>query len=151
MTIFGITLSFAVIWLIIAAVCGIIEALTMGLTTIWFTGGAIMAAVTAMAGLSLAVQIIVFLVVSIVLIYFTKPLAKKKLKVGSEKTNVDALVGRQALVTETIEPFCTGQAKVDGLVWSAVSKETQSTIKSGTTVIINGIEGVKLIVSPSGQ
>lgn len=151
MTIFGITLSFAVIWLIIAAVCGIIEALTMGLTTIWFTGGAIMAAVAAMAGLSLAVQIIVFLVVSIVLIYFTKPLAKKKLKVGSEKTNVDALVGRQALVTETIEPFSTGQAKVDGLVWSAVSKETHSTIKSGTTVIINGIEGVKLIVSPSGQ
>ncbi|MCI8647283.1 MAG: NfeD family protein [Firmicutes bacterium] len=151
MTIFGITLSLAVIWLIVAAVCGIIEALTMGLTTIWFTGGAIMASIAAMAGLSLIVQIIVFLVVSIVLIYFTRPLAKKKLKVGSEKTNVDALVGREALVTETIEPFSTGQAKVDGLVWSAVSKENHSTIKSGTTVTINGIEGVKLIVSPSGQ
>lgn len=110
-----------------------------------------MASIAAMAGLSLIVQIIVFLVVSIVLIYFTRPLAKKKLKVGSEKTNVDALVGREALVTETIEPFSTGQAKVDGLVWSAVSKENHSTIKSGTTVTINGIEGVKLIVSPSGQ
>lgn len=151
MTIFGITLSSAVVWLIVAAVCGIIEALTMGLTTIWFTGGAIMAAVASMAGLPLLVQIIVFLAVSIILIYFTRPLAKKKLKVGSEKTNVDALVGREALVTETIEPFCTGQARVDGLVWSAVSRENHSTIKSGTTVTINGIEGVKLIVSPSVQ
>lgn len=151
MTIFGITVSIAVIWLIIAAVCGIIEALTMGLTTIWFTGGAIMASIAAMAGLSLIVQIVVFLVVSVILIYFTRPIAKKKLKIGNEKTNVDALVGREALVTETIEPFHTGQAKVDGLVWSAVSKENHSTIQSGTMVTINGIEGVKLIVSPSVQ
>lgn len=148
MTIFGITLSMAIIWLIIAAVCGIVEALTMGLTTIWFTGGAVIAAVTAMAGFSVVVQVIVFLIVSILLIYFTRPIAKKKLKVGSEKTNVDALTGKEALVTEAIHPFCTGQAKVDGLTWSAVSKESHAIIESGTTVIIDGVEGVKLIVSP---
>lgn len=149
MTILGITLSAAVIWLIIAAVCGGIEAFTMGLTTIWFAGGAIIASIAAMAGFSVFVQVIAFLLVSVLLIYFTRPLVKKKLKVGSQKTNVDALVGKEALVTNTIEPFSTGQAKVDGLVWSAIAKESHTTIKSGTTVRINSVEGVKLVVSPS--
>lgn len=151
MTIFGITLSAAVIWLIIAAVSGIIEAATMGLTTIWFTGGAIIASIVAMAKFSLPIQIIVFLIVSILLIYFTRPLAKKRLKIGNEKTNVDALVGREAMVTETIEPFGSGQAKVDGLVWSAIAKDSHTTIQKGTTVIIDRVEGVKLVVTPSEE
>ncbi|MCO7123656.1 NfeD family protein [Ihubacter massiliensis] len=151
MTIFGITLSAAVIWLIIAAVCGIIEAATMGLTTIWFTGGAIIASIVAMAKFSLPIQIIVFLIVSILLIYFTRPLAKKRLKIGNEKTNVDALVGREAMVTGTIEPFGSGQAKVDGLVWSAIAKDSHTTIQKGTTVIIDRVEGVKLVVTPSEE
>lgn len=151
MTILGITLSAAVIWLIIAAVCGLIEAITMGLTTIWFTGGAIIASIVAMAGFSIVVQVIVFLLVSMLLIYFTRPLAKRKLNVGNEKTNVEALVGREAIVTETIEPFSSGQAKVDGLVWSAIATDSHSTIKSGATVKIDSIEGVKLVVSPSQQ
>lgn len=151
MTIFGITLSAAIIWLIIAAVCGIIEALTMGLTTIWFTGGAIIASITAMAGFSVLVQVIAFLVVSILLIYFTRPLAKKKLKVGKEKTNVDALIGKEAIVTTAIKPFSAGQAKVDGLTWSAVASNNEWTIESGTTVTIDRVEGVKLIVSPSNH
>lgn len=53
----------------------------------------------------------------------------KRLKVGNEKTNVDALVGREAMVTETIEPFGSGQAKVDGLVWSAIAKDSHTTIQ----------------------
>ena len=151
MTIFGVTLSAAIIWLIIAAVCGLIEAATMGLTTIWFTGGAIIASVVAMARFSVLVQVIVFLVVSVLLIYFTRPLAKKKLKVGNEKTNVDALAGKEAIVTQTIQPFGAGQAKVDGLTWTAVAKEAHATIESGTTVVIDRVEGVKLIVSPSEE
>jgi len=49
MTIMGITLSAAVIWIIAAAILAIIEALTMGLSTIWFAGGAVAAAIAAMA------------------------------------------------------------------------------------------------------
>lgn len=150
MTIFGITLSAAVLWLILAAICGIIEAITLGLTTIWFAGGAVAASIAAMAGFSLVVQVIAFLVISVLLIYFTRPIARKKLKIGSEKTNVNALVGKEALVTETIEPLHTGQAKVDGLTWSAAASDEHITIQKGTTVVINDIEGVKLIVSPAG-
>ncbi len=147
MTIFGITLSAAVIWLIIAALCAAIEAFTMGLTSIWFAGGAVIAAIAAMIGLPVLAQVGLFLAVSALLIYFTGPIAIKKLKVGKERTNVDALTGQEALVTETIRPFSAGQVKINGLMWSAVAKDEHSTIESGSVVKIDGVEGVKLIVS----
>lgn len=149
MTIMGITLSVAVVWLIIAAVLAIVEAATMGLSTIWFAGGAAAAAVAAMLGCPFAVQFIVFLVVSILLLYFTRPLVKKKLKVGETKTNADALIGKTATVTTEITAAQPGQVKVGGMEWSAVSEDADLSIEAGTAVIIKGIEGVKLIVARS--
>lgn len=151
MTIMGITLSTAVIWLIIAIIFGIIEAFTMGITTIWFAGGAIVASICAMLGLCLPIQITAFFAVSILLLYFTRPLLKKKLKVGSEKTNTEALIGKEAIVITEIPARLSGQVKVNGLVWTAVSNGLQDTIEEGKTVIINRIEGVKVIVSPAGE
>lgn len=148
MSILGITISAAIIWLVVAAILAIIETLTMGLTTIWFAGGALAAAVAALAGLSTLPQIMIFLAVSVILILITRPLVKKKLKVGGEKTNVEALTGKNALITEAIKPFHTGQAKVDGLVWTAIAKDSSVTIENGTTVRIEAVEGVKLVVSP---
>ena len=148
MTIFGITLSAAVVWLIAAAVFAIIEAATLGLTTIWFAGGAVAAAISAMAGAPIWLQGLLFLVVSILLLYFTRPVVKKKLKVGKEKTNVNALIGKEGLVLETIRPFSAGQVKLDGLEWSAAAADPHMTIESGTAVKVAHIEGVKLIVTP---
>lgn len=148
MTIMGITLSAAVMWLVAAAVLGIIEALTMGLSTIWFAGGAVAASIAAMANCPFIVQFIIFLVVSILLLYFTRPLVKDKLKVGTTKTNADALIGKTAIVTSDITALTLGQANVNGMEWSAVS-ESSEPIEAGTTVTIKGIEGVKLIVSRS--
>ena len=149
MTIMGITLSAAVIWLIVAAVLAIIEALTMGLSTIWFAGGAAAAAIAAMAGCPFIAQFIIFLIVSILLLYFTRPLVKDKLKVGTTKTNADALIGKTAVVTSDITAVSPGQAKVNGMEWSAVTEDGVLPVEAGTTVIIKGIEGVKLIVSRS--
>ena len=148
MTIFGITLSAAVVWLIAAAVFAIIEAATLGLTTIWFAGGAVAAAISAMAGAPIWLQGLLFLVVSILLLYFTRPVVKKKLKVGKEKTNVNALIGKEGLVLETIRPFSAGQVKLDGLEWSAAAADPHMTIESGTAGKVEHIEGVKLIVTP---
>jgi membrane protein implicated in regulation of membrane protease activity len=148
MTIMGITLSAAVVWLIVAAVLAIIEALTMGLSTIWFAGGAAAAAIAAMLGCPFIAQFIIFLVVSILLLYFTRPLVKDKLKVGTTKTNADALVGKTATVTSDITATVPGQVKVSGMEWSAVSEDAEP-VAAGTSVIIKGIEGVKLIVSRS--
>ncbi len=149
MTIMGITLSAGVLWLIVAAVLAIIEALTMGLSTIWFAGGAVAAAIAAMLGCPFAGQFVIFLVVSILLLYFTRPLVKDKLKVGTTKTNADAMVGKTAVVTSEITAIMPGQVKVGGMEWSAVSTDEELPLAEGTTVTITGIEGVKLIVSRS--
>ncbi|MDI9493148.1 MAG: NfeD family protein [Bacillota bacterium] len=148
MEILGYTVSSALIWIVIAVIFAIIEALTMGLTTIWFTIGGVAASFASIAGASVLVQVIVFLCVSIVLLYFTRPLAEKKLKVGTEKTNVESLPGKTALVVKAITPLHTGQVKVQGQIWTAVSDSIDSTLEQGSMVRIIRVEGVKLVVEP---
>jgi membrane protein implicated in regulation of membrane protease activity len=148
MEILGYTVSSALIWIVIAVIFAIIEALTMGLTTIWFTIGCVAASFASIAGASVLVQVIVFLCVSIVLLYFTRPLAEKKLKVGTEKTNVESLPGKTALVVKAITPLHTGQVKVQGQIWTAVSDSIDSTLEQGSMVRIIRVEGVKLVVEP---
>ena len=148
MEIFGIHLDAALIWIAIAVIFAIIEAVTLGLLTIWFTIGAVCAAVVVWLGGGVALQVVVFLVVSVVLLYFTKPLAQKKLKIGNVKTNVDALVGEVGLVTEEIRPFDTGQVKAAGQIWTALAELREQSIPVDARVRIVRVEGVKLIVSP---
>ncbi|MDD2215872.1 MAG: NfeD family protein [Eubacteriales bacterium] len=146
MDILGYSVSMTLIWIGIAVIFAIIEAITLGLTTIWFTVGGLAACLVALLGGPLLLQVIVFLVVSALLLYFTKPLAEKKLKIGGEKTNVNALVGKTAVVTKDIIPHNTGQVKVNGLIWTALSEQKGMNLLVGTEVEIVRVEGVKLIV-----
>ena len=148
MTFFGITLGLAAFWIAAAVILIIIEAATMGLTTIWFAGGAIAAAVSTLFTANIIIQVVIFIVVSIVLLYLTKPL-KAKLKIGKEKTNVEAVVGKTGFVMETISPAAFGQVKVGGIMWTARSADTNAVVDAGTEVTVVGVEGVKLIVSPT--
>jgi membrane protein implicated in regulation of membrane protease activity len=137
-----------VTWLIIAAFLIIVELGTMGLTSIWFAVGAFAAAITTQFTNNLWIQLIVFMVLSIILWIFTRPIAVKHLNLGKEKTNVDSLAGQKAIVTTTIDNLqATGQAKVNGLEWTARSAD-DSIINAGQTVVIKEVEGVKLIVEP---
>ena len=88
MTIAGITIGAAVLWLVAAAVLAIIEALTQGLTSIWFAGGAVAAAVAAMVGGPLPVQVIVFLAVSVIMLAIMRPIVRNKFNNRVERTNV---------------------------------------------------------------
>ena len=81
-------------WLIVLAVFLVIEAITVGLTTIWFAGGALVAAIASGAGI--LVQWILFLVISLVLLIFTRPLAVRYMNKGVPKTNVNSLIGEKA-------------------------------------------------------
>ncbi|MDR1893981.1 MAG: NfeD family protein [Spirochaetales bacterium] len=90
-----------------------------------------------------------FLVIAAVLLIFTRPIAIKKLKVGRAKTNVDALINEQALVTKKIEKFGKGEVKIKGQIWTAVS-EDNSEIEEGTECSVLRVEGVKAIVRPAG-
>ncbi|MBQ4058753.1 MAG: NfeD family protein [Lachnospiraceae bacterium] len=134
-------------WLLMAAIFIVIELVTLGLTTIWFAGGAFVAAVAAALGADLVIQVILFLVVSIVLLVLTRPIAVKHLDANIEKTNSEALIGQTAVVIQEINNLDgVGQAKVNGMEWTARAKKEDEIIPVGTNVTIVEISGVKLIV-----
>ena len=135
-----------VIWLVIAAVMIIIEIATLGLTTIWFAGGAIVAAFTVLAGLHFMLQLVVFAVVSLLLLVFTRPVAAKFFSKGLQKTNAESMVGKTAIAVERIDNNkLTGCVKAGGLEWSARTANGEI-IDDGEEVVIKEIQGVKLIV-----
>lgn len=136
----------AIFWLILFAVFLIVEIGTMGLTTIWFAVGSLVAYLAAYIGFGLPVQIIVFLLVSIALLVLTRPIAMKYFNQERQKTNVDGLIGKKAIVIECIDTLHgTGRAEVNGMEWAAKT-EVEDMIEVGEVVVIEGIQGVKLIV-----
>lgn len=136
-----------IFWLILFVVLLIIEIFTMGLTTIWFAGGALIAFLLACLNLGLPIQIIVFLVVSIVSLVMTRPLAVKFFNRERQKTNAESLIGQKAVVLEAIDLIHgTGRVEVNGMEWSAKTDESEEVIEPGKIVVIDGIQGVKLIV-----
>ena len=137
----------AIFWLVLFVVLLVIEIFTMGLTTVWFAGGSIFAFILAYVGFRLPVQIIVFLLSSIILLVLTRPLAVKFFNKERQKTNAESLIGQKAIVLEKIDTLHgTGRAEVNGMEWSTKTDEAESIIEAGAVVIIEGIQGVKLIV-----
>ena len=136
-----------IIWLALTAVLLIIEIATLGLTTIWFAAGALFAFFAALLGMNQGIQIGVFVVVSVVLLFFTRPLAVKYLNTKTIKTNTEVLVGKTARVIVDINNLKSqGQVVINGLEWTARSSDDTVVFKIGDAVTIVGIEGVKLIV-----
>ena len=137
----------SVLWLLILAILIFIEIITLGLTTIWFAGGALVAFIISLFFDNLLLELILFLVVSMVLLYFTRPLVLKYFNPKRTKTNYEGVIGKVALVTTTIDNMnAVGQVVVDGQEWSAKAME-DVVIEKGHKVKIHGITGVKLIVS----
>ena len=135
------------LWLGILIVLLLVEIFTLGLTTIWFAGGALVAFVASEFGASLPVQIVLFFVVSLVLLIFTRPVALKYFNAKRTKTNSESLIGKQAVVTQAIDNSeGVGEVTVNGLVWTARTKDFSGSIEKGKTVTITAIDGVKLIV-----
>lgn len=134
-------------WLIILAVLLIIEIITLGLATIWFAVGAIVAYVASLFGAPLLLQIAYFFIVSFVLLFFTRPLALRYFNKDRAKTNIDSIIGMEGLVTETIDNLNQkGCVSLDGKEWTARSEKNQI-IEKGTRVRALSISGVKLIVT----
>jgi membrane protein implicated in regulation of membrane protease activity len=138
-----------VVWIVAAVILAIIEACTLGLATIWFAIGAAVAAVAALLGAGLPAQTAVFLVVSILMLLLTRPVAVKKLKVGREKNVTEQMEGRLGVVTEALTPFGSGLVKVGGALWTAVCEDPAARMEKGMEVVVVRIEGVKVIVRPA--
>ena len=145
MTILGITIGPAAIWIGLAILFAVIEAATLGLTTIWFALGALSGALTSVFTDSILVQIVIFLLVSILSLVITKPIVSKYFSRKIVKTNADALIGKTGVVIEKIVPGHTGQVKINGQMWSAVAEDEP--INEDELVIVQKISGVKLVVT----
>ena len=136
-----------IFWLVLFVILLIIEIFTMGLTTIWFAGGAIIAFVLAYVGFGAPMQIIVFLLASIILLVLTRPIAVKFFNKERQRTNAESLIGQKAVVIEKIDSIHgLGRAEVNGMEWAAKTEALDCVIDVGEIVIIDGIQGVKLIV-----
>lgn len=145
-------LSIKVIWVLVAIAFAIAEVATLSLTMIWFTIGALCAFGLSYITESLTIQIAVFAIISFLLLFIA---TKKLIKMDRDKnnthwasidTNTDALIGKKAFVTKKITPEEAGVIKVRGEDWSAICCDSNLTIEEGEAVIIESVEGVKLVV-----
>ena len=137
-----------IIWLVLLIVFAASEAATVGLTSIWFAAGALIALIAALLGGPVWVQITLFLAVSLLCLAAARPLAKKHLNSRVEHTNADRVLGAQAQVTEDIDNIHgKGAVIIRGMTWSARS-EDGGPISAGTMVKVLRIEGVKVFVEP---
>lgn len=135
-----------IFWAATIILFGVAEAVTAQLVSIWFLIGAIAALIAAFFGANLIIQIIVFIAVSILALVITRPLVKKYINPKKEHTNADRVIGQVGIVAEDIDNIrATGQVKADGKIWTARATDN-SIIPSGCEVIIEKIDGVKLIV-----
>ena len=140
-------MNWILVWVVLLVAFVVIEVATMGLTTLWFAGGALVAAILAALNLPSYVQIAAFIVVSLVLIIFTRPIAVRYFNVDRVKTNAEGVVGKKAIVTGAIDNIkAQGQVTVSGMEWTARSVSDDITIAEGAVVTIVAISGVKLIV-----
>ena len=136
------------VWLVIAAVLFVGEILTAGFLLLWFAIAAVVALFVSFFTTNLFIQILIFLIVSIILLIFTRPLLSKYTNGDNTITNSNAIIGKTAIVTEDISLLnSTGQINVDGEIWSAKTMDPNLTIPKGSKVEIIGIDGVKACVA----
>ncbi len=137
----------AIVWLIIAIVLAVIELSTLGLVTIWFAVGAIVSMIAALLGANIWVQLICFILVSIVILVAVRPLAEKYINRNIKKTNIDAVIGRRLIAKTDIDNIKgTGKVDMDGSTWLAQSSIDEVTINAGQEVVVVKVQGAKLIV-----
>lgn len=142
----GIILWLPLIWLVLAIIFGIAEAATFNFVAIWFALGAVAAIIPASFHLPVAVQLSVFILVSVIALVFSRPFVQKFMKPRFVRTNADSLIGRIGIVIKEINNMeGQGRVSIAGMDWAATSEDSDI-IPLGEKVLIKRIEGVKLVV-----
>lgn len=131
------------VWFGIIILAGVIEALTMDLSSIWFSVGAFFALIVAIFTDNIVAQAIVFLLASVALLLVLRPIFKEHMRKNEIKTNADALVGKVAVCVKAITNGERGEVKIEGKIWTAISNED---ININEKVTVLAIKGVKLVV-----
>lgn len=144
----GTTDMMTIIWIAAMVIFGVVEAVTVGLASIWFVVGSVAGLIAAICGGPVWLQIALFFVVSIVCLAATRPLVKKLLHKDVTATNADRVLGQTARVTESIDNAVpTGAVYVGGMTWTARSESGQPIPRNAQVKIVR-MEGVRLFVEP---
>lgn len=140
----------AIVWIALIIIFAAVEIVTVGLTSIWFAGGALAALLCYALGLSELWQFIIFVAVSLVLLLFTRPWALKYLKPYLIKTNYEQVIDENVCLTENIDNIKgTGTAVYKGQEWTARAYDNNKTFEAGSIVKVKEIRGVTLYVVES--
>lgn len=129
-------------WLTVVIFLAIVEISTVNLVSIWFVISGIFSMLLALVIDSFTIQLTVFVVLGIILLISTKSVIKK-MQPKKEKTNLDRIIGMNAIVTQTINKNSPGEVKVEGILWTAIADEL---IEKGSIVKILEINSTKLRV-----
>ena len=133
-------------WLAVMIVSIIIEAATFSLTTVWAAISAFLMVFLCQTPLPFLWQVLVFFLITIVLLLFTRPFAVKRLRIGTVTTNVNTLEGQEVLITKKITQFEKGEAKAsNGVIWTATS-DGEGEIPKGTVCVVSRVEGNTLVI-----
>ena len=144
----GSTDMMTLIWIAAMVIFGVVEAITVGLASIWFVVGSVAGLIAAICGGPIWLQLALFFVVSIVCLAATRPLVKKLLRKDVTATNADRVLGQTARVTESIDNAVpTGAVYVGGMTWTARSESGQPIPRNAQVKIVR-MEGVRLFVEP---
>ena len=139
------SISIGTFWFIVAIIFVVGELMTTSLTLIWFSIGALLVMFLSIFIESILWQVVIFAVVSIILLVIATKYLVDRDKDVKYNTNLQGIISQKAIVTQTIEPYETGVAKLNGEEWTAMSKD-ETRIEAGKLVEVVAIEGVKLIV-----
>ena len=132
-----------ILWLIVIILLVFLEVSTINLVCIWFILSGLVSLILSFFIESFYILFALFVLLGLVLMVLTRPILVKKLARKNVKTNSDRVLGMEGVVTEEINKLKIGEVKVDGKRWSAISDEK---IEVGTTIIVESIDGVKLVV-----
>ena len=135
----------SIFWLIFAVALFILEGVTAQLVAVWMGIAALLAIIPAEMGADVPIQILLWVIVSLVLVLCTRPFVNKVLKTKKVSTNADSNIGKVGTVIVDIDLEGNGRIYVDGLDWAARSQDG-SIIPAGNKVVVKSIEGVTLIV-----
>lgn len=147
MMIAGVQITPVMLWIALIIIFLVVEIATVGLTSIWFAGGALAALVVAAVGGAWWLQVVVFFVVAIILIVFTRPVAMKYLKPKTVKTNYEEAIGQKVRITEKVDNIQgTGTVIYKGLEWSAKSAAEDVIFEAEEIAEVVEVQGVKLVL-----
>ena len=136
------------VWAVVAVLGLILELSSGDFFIICFAIGACGAAIVSPFA-NIYVQLAVFVVITAISIFVVRPFALRYLHKADDDrvSNVDAMIGQQGRVSETIQAGGYGRVAIGGDDWKAVSSSSDE-IPVGTRVRVVKVESIIITVEP---